>query len=115
MNKKIILIVTGLYACMLTGCGHVHRVQGEEQGSEIPAGVRVSIGSSEIKSGEYLDVFKSECKYVRKNRGPKQKTCKDKKVGEAQVLKVLDHDAAIVEPEKGLVMDASMKVERKTN
>jgi hypothetical protein len=42
-----------------------------------------------------------------------RKSCQDDKVGEARVLKVLDHDSAIVEPDQGLTMDTEMKVEKK--
>lgn len=113
MHKKSIIVISALSVGLLTGCGHYHRVQGEEAPSEIPAGVRVHIGSKEVKAGEYLDVFKSECKYVKYGRGPKTKSCKDKKIGEARVLKVLDHDSAIVEPNNGLIMDKDMKVEKR--
>lgn len=92
---------------------HTHSVQGTERKSEIPAGVRVAIGSSEINEGDKVDVFRSICKSISTGRRGVRKSCQDDKVGEARVLKVLDHDSAIVEPDQGLTMDTEMKVEKK--
>ena len=71
----------------------------------------MSIGHKEVKEGDKLNVSKSVCRQVRSGRSLNTK-CNDVKVGEATVLKVLDHDSAIVRPESGLVMNDSMKVER---
>lgn len=112
MKTKIILlsILIGVFGA--SGCAHIHPVQGAEQKSEIPEGVRVSIGSSEVKEGEKVDVLRPVCKKVRRPRGGSKNSCKDQKVGEARILKVLDHDSAIVEPDQGLTMDTGMKVEK---
>lgn len=107
----LLILMTGAY--MASGCAHNHYVQGPEEKSEIPEGVRVAIGSTEVKEGEKVDVFRSVCKKVYRGRRGARTSCLDDKVGEARVLKVLDHDTAIVEPEQGLTMDTSMKVERK--
>lgn len=102
----VCVIVVGL-----VGCAHAHTVQGPVEKSEIPAGVQVSIGHKEVKEGDKLDVLSSSCRQVRSGRSMSTK-CSDRKVGEAMVLKVLDHDSAIVEPQRGLVMNTSMKVEK---
>lgn len=43
------------------GCAHYHKIEGREEKSEIPEGVRVNIGSSEVKAGDSVDVFKRKC------------------------------------------------------
>lgn len=100
-------------AFMTFGCAHNHTVQGNEKKSEIPEGVRVAIGSTEVKEGEKVDVLRSVCKQVRRARGANGTSCTDQKVGEARILKILDHDSAIVAPDQGLTMDTNMKVEKK--
>ncbi len=112
MLKKIGLLSLMLGAYMVSGCAHTHSVQGPEQKSEIPEGVRVAIGSTEVKEGEKVNVFRSVCKTVSRTRGGTTNSCRDDKVGEALVLKVLDHDAAIVQPDQGVTMDTNMKVEK---
>lgn len=100
---------------LLSGCGHVHKVEGVEEKSEIPAGVRVGIGGKEVKDGDTLIVSKKTCQ-KRKRSGPRGgsvQKCNTDRVGEAKVLKVLDHDSAIVEPMGDLKMDDTMTVEKK--
>lgn len=110
---KYVFLFSLLSLGSLLGCAHTHPVQGEEKKSEIPAGIRVAIGSKEVKEGETLDVLKTKCRKVLKTRGGSDQSCNSVKVGEASVLKVLDHDSAIVEPMHGLKMETDMKVEKK--
>jgi hypothetical protein len=109
--KTILVVVSTMI--LGAGCGHLHKVQGTETPSTIPEGVRVSIGSKEVKEGDKVDVMQSVCKQV--NAGPRVGTrnvCHNEKIGEAVVLKVLDHDSAIVQPQQGLTMDSKMRVEK---
>ncbi len=110
---KYVFLFSMLSLGSLVGCAHTHPVQGVEKKSEIPDGIRVSIGSKEVKEGETLDVLKTKCRKVLKTRGGSDQRCTTSKVGEAVVLKVLDHDSAIVEPMNELKMDTDMKVEKK--
>ena len=112
MFRKFSVLVLAGFALGLGGCAHSHKVQGHEAKSEIPEGFRVAIGSKEVKDGDRVRVFRSVCKQVTILRGASVNKCKDEKVGEALVLKVLDHDAAIVQPDEGVVMDTSMQVEK---
>lgn len=96
----------------MIGCAHTHAVHGMQPRSEIPAGVHVGIGSKEIKEGDRVAILKSECKETSGGRNGKTRYCVDKKVGEASVLKVLDHDSAVVAPEGSFTMDETMKVEK---
>lgn len=116
MKKEVVMSIIGLAGIfVLSACAHHHPVDGVQEKTEIPAGVRVRIGSQEIKDGDKLSVLKTTCIRV-KATGPKggssSKECKNQKVGEAIVLKVLDHDSAIVQPQGNLQMDETMKVER---
>ena len=95
----------------LSGCAHAHRVHGIQQAIEIPAGVRVGIGGNEVKVGERLNVYQSECTVNSFGEGKVRRECYDKKIGHAVVLKVLGPSTAIVDPENGLEMDNMMKVE----
>lgn len=107
------LAVATLALIFSAGCGHLHKVQGVETPSEIPEGIRVSIGSKEVKEGEKVDVLHSVCKQVSGGRAGTRNVCHSEKIGEALILKVLDHDSAIVKPDNGLTMDAKMTVEKK--
>lgn len=93
------------------GCGHAHKVDGPQGPVDVPAGVRVHIGSKEVKEGDRVGVFKSSC-HERSNPNRGGNECHDNKLGEATVLRILDHDSAIVQPDAGLAMDESMKVEK---
>ncbi len=95
-----------------TGCAHIHEVGGVQEKAEIPEGTRVGIGGAEVKEGEKVAVMKSFCKKVNRNRGGSISQCSFQKVGEALVIKVLDHDSAIVRPDEGIQMDSSMRVEK---
>lgn len=95
------------------GCAHSHKVDGPQEMSQIPAGIRVGIGETEVKEGDTLVVTKSDCHQVKTMDGIRKiRECHDHPIGSAIVLKVLDHDSAIVAPQNGLVMDSSMKVEK---
>jgi hypothetical protein len=87
-------------------------VEGPVVKSEIPEGVKVGIGGQEVAEGEKVAVMKSVCKTVNRNRGGSFNQCHYEKAGEALVLKILDHDAAIVRPDEGVKMDSSMRVEK---
>jgi hypothetical protein len=114
MNHKLGILVFAIALCGLSGCVHTHKVQGEEPKSEIPEGVRVGIGGKEVHDGDRVDVLRTVCKTKKHSgvRGRTERVCHDQKLGEALVLKVLDHDSAIVQPQGGLVMDTTMKVEK---
>ena len=114
MNRSFSLLCIAAIGIALSGCAHTHKVQGNEMKSEIPEGVRVGIGGQEVKEGDKVNVLRAVCETrsgVGKN-GTSKRTCHDEKIGEAQVLKVLDHDSAIVRPDGGFAMDTSMKVEK---
>jgi hypothetical protein len=108
------MFVLSLILCgELIGCVHTHSVHVAEPKSEIPAGFRVGIGSSEIREGDRVAVLKPNCKKVASGgRDAPRDFCVNKKIGEALVLKVLDHDSSIVAPQEGLKMDETMKVEK---
>lgn len=113
--KKLITITTTLISLtILSSCAHTHKVQGTQEKEEIPAGIRVGIGGKEIKEGDKVKVLKTECQTTQaaSKRATSVKACKDIKVGEATVIKVLDHDSAIILPENNLQIDNTMKVEK---
>lgn len=112
MNRSFNLLCLAALGLILAGCAHTHEVQGPEPRSEIPEGIRVAIGGKEIAEGEKVNVLRSVCKTRAGGRRGSGKSCQDQKVGEALVLKVLDHDSAIVRPNEGLTMDSSMTVEK---
>lgn len=110
---KFVFLLSMLSMSFAVGCAHSHSVQGVEKKSEIPEGIRVAIGSKEVNEGEILDVLKSKCKTILRARGGSSEKCVTEKVGEAVVLKILDHDSAIVEPRNNLKMEAGMSVEKR--
>ena len=112
--KNMIGILSLLALLGSVGCAHSHKVDGPQEKSEIPAGIRVSIGGKEVKEGDKLIVYSQNCHKVSRGTrgGGTRNECHDKEIGTAVVLKVLDHDSAIVAPQNGLIMDTTMKVEK---
>lgn len=112
--KSAFYVLSALVLLGSLGCAHpAHKVDGPQEKAEIPAGVRVGIGGKEVKEGDTLVVYKSSChKVSRGARAGKFTECHDKEIGTAVVLKLLDHDSAVIEPKNGLIMDTSMKVEK---
>lgn len=111
MFGRFFLIAIGW--ALLVGCYHApHAIHGEAPAEALPAGVRVAIGSSEVKEGDKINVLKKVCE-TRASKGGSKEVCTEKKVGEALVLKVIDHDASIVKPDTGVNMDSVYKVEKK--
>ena len=101
--------------CFLTaGCAHKHTITGNQDADVIPEGIRVSIGSPEVKDGDSVDILKRTCK--KKFTGPRggitTATCQLDKVGEALVLKVLDHDSAVIRPLVNAEITSDMIVEK---
>lgn len=107
--KFVVMIIV---AFSVIGCVHSHKVLGTQQPELIPAGIKVQIGSKEIKEGQKVNVLSDVCTEKKRLRGGAMKECKTEKRGEALVLKVLDHDLAVIEPLNGLIMDKSMRVEK---
>ena len=114
MKTKILTIVAAIgISTFSIGCAHYHKIEGREEKSEIPEGIRVNIGSSEVKTGDSVDVFKRKCvKSKMHHRGASAETCTTTKLGEAVVTKVLTSDVAIVSPQPGLSMESDMYVEK---
>jgi hypothetical protein len=112
MSNNVVALIFISLGVGLSGCAHMHQVEGPVAKSEIPEGVKVGIGGQEIAEGEKVAVMKSVCKTVNRNRGGSFNQCHYEKAGEALVLKVLDHDSAIVRPDEGLKMENTMRVEK---
>lgn len=111
--KSVFCILSIAILLIGVGCAHNHKVDGPQEGTEIPAGVRVSIGGKEVKEGDTLTIYKTSCRRTSVGeRGGGANKCHDNQVGSAVVLKILNDDSAIVSPQNGLVMDTSMKVEK---
>lgn len=113
MKSELVMSVLIGASVFLSGCGHIHKVDGPIAKSEIPDGVRVGIGGTEVVEGDKVAVMKSICKRVRQgSKGLMVNQCRYEKVGQALVLKVLDHDSAVVQPDSGIVIEDSMRVEK---
>ncbi len=108
------LAVLGLSGfILLSGCAHIHQVKSPQTDAEVSAsaGVRVEIGSNEVREGEKVDVLDRKCHETRGTR-LREPTCHYVKVGEARVTRILDSESAIVTPENGMSMRPSMRVEK---
>lgn len=112
MRLQFLTLLLTSTSYLLSGCGHMHKVDGPQAKEELPSGVRVGIGGKEVNEGDTLSVFKPKCHKIARGRRGTETECHDKEIGKAKVLKILDHDSAIVEPQNGLVMDNTMKVEK---
>ena len=113
MKKNLLLIPFAISSLFLSSCSHIHKIDGPVQKSEIPEGVQVNIGGSEVKAGDKVSVLRTVCKQVPGGKIGTKDRCLLMKTGEALVLKVLDHDSAIVRPDEGVTIDKDMKVEKK--
>lgn len=95
------------------GCSHFHKVEGPEPKSEIPEGVRVSIGSSEVKEGDVVDIFKRKCvKRKMHVHAQGSETCTTTKLGQTVAIKVLTKDVAIVRAPTDVTLETDMYVEK---
>lgn len=109
-SSTLFFVFTGLV--FQSGCAHLHPVDGAVAKSEIPEGFQVRIGGAEVAEGEKVTVLQPVCTRKARVRGGTINECKDVKAGEATVLKILDHDSAIVQPDGDFKMDRTMKVEK---
>jgi len=112
MENISLFLLIGALGVGLTGCAHVHQVEGSVAKTELPEGVKVGIGGQEVNEGDKVAIMKSVCKMVTRPRLGRVNQCRFVKAGEALVLKVLDHDSAIVKPDEGVIMDNTMRVEK---
>lgn len=108
----LILWLSGMTSFI--GCSHMHKVDGVQAQDNIPAGIRVRLGSAEVNNGEVVDILIPVCSMSlgAGKRSMPIKKCVNEKVGNARVLKVLDHDSAVIEPLGGLQMSSEMIVEK---
>ncbi len=114
MKRSFLSLIVASIQIGVAGCGHIHEVQGPVTKSETPEGIQVGIGGKEVKEGDRVIVVNSVCKLVFKGaRAGKMNECHYEKTGEAVVLKVLDHDSAIVRPDDGVKIETGMTVEKK--
>tara|TARA_B110001454_G_scaffold122549_1_gene114421 strand:- start:16732 stop:17082 length:351 start_codon:yes stop_codon:yes gene_type:complete len=115
--KKIKLVFLMLSVLAFNvGCAHYHKIMGTEQRSEIPEGVRVKIGSPEVKEGDSVDIFKKVCPKRKSNAKIEQvdHSCDSVKVGTSKVIKILTKDTAIIETPTFKV-EGEMTVEKSDN
>lgn len=114
--KKAAVLVLMMISAMQFGCATTHRhvVDGPQSADKIPEGFRVRIGSTEVKEGDKVGVFREICKSRRSGgrHGGSSQSCSNEKVGEASVIKVLDHDSAVVQPDAGITVEPTMLVEK---
>lgn len=94
------------------GCAHYHKVDGKQEAAAIPAGTRVQIGSKEVKEGDKVKVFAKSCRRVANDRVGYRTDCQMNELGSAIVLKVLDHDLAVVQADNDLSITEEMVVEK---
>lgn len=112
--KKINLIMFIVLLSLANfGCAHYHKIVGNEEKSEIPEGVRVKIGSPEVKEGDSVDIFKKVCPKMKTNPKYEQDdhSCESQKVGSSKVLKILTKDTAIISAPT-FSIDKTMTVEK---
>ena len=111
LTLPIIILAALQFSCSMF---HRHSIENLQPVDKIPQGVQVKIGSSEVKEGDRVSIFRKVCVPRRAGHRPRGKTqsCSNKKVGEASVIKVLDHDSAVIQPDSGITMESTMLVEK---
>lgn len=114
MKTKKLMSLIILTVSISFGCAHYHEVEGEEKKSEIPEGVRVNIGSTEVKEGDTVDIFKKKCPKVKQSSkfNPHDHPCNSQKVGSSTVIKVLTKDTAIIKVPAEFKVESDMTVEK---
>lgn len=114
--RKLLLVfcLVGL-SCSIISCGHMHEIEKPEQANLRPAepGVQVGIGGKEVKAGDRLLVTKRSCVRRYKGRSGYRNECTYKPIGEAVVLSIIDEDSSMVQPDVGVTIDSSVRVEKK--
>lgn len=113
--KQLNAMLTSYVVFALIGCAHLHKVDGPQAEHVIPDGYRVQIGSPEVKDGDTVSVFRRLCSKTSvpvRGNPIKVDRCKNIAVGSARIIKVIDHDSAIVKPDGDLKIDDSMVVEK---
>ena len=99
--------------CILQlACAHNHPVvplvpREFEGGEEI----RVRIGINEVKLGDKVDVFRSDC--PQGSEGTGKRKCTKTKIGEALVVRVINLDDSIVRLDPRISSDQVSHVEKK--
>lgn len=101
-----------LFLLTLSACGHFHRVLEPKPTPLAPEGIKVKIGSKEVRAGDQVVVFKSICKSPSTTRGNAPQRCTQKTMGRAKVVEVLDEKTAVIEPIGEFKVDNSMNVEK---
>lgn len=116
--KSTTLLLILLLPLLGLGCAHFHKVESPQEKTEVPEGVKVRIGSPEVKEGDYVEVIKLICNRPTTIRSksldvnPSNGKCDSIKVGSTKVIKVLAKDLAIVETPSSFVMEPNMYVEK---
>lgn len=112
---KLAALLTGILF-LGTGCSHLHKVVGSEAISETQNGIKVSVGSKEVRVGDKVDIFTKHCSRnkVRSRLAADidAERCSYGKIGESSVLKVLDPNVAIIKPPAGFQVTSEMYVEK---
>lgn len=111
--RIIITTIFILLSLINIGCAHYHKVEGVQERTEIPEGMRVKIGSKEVQEGDFVDVFKAKCTKKRMHRYDTDfNRCVYEKIGKTQVIKVLTSDTAVVSHPEDFIIDNDMYIER---
>lgn len=114
MKMKLLAVCMAIFS--VSGCAHNHGVVGPATGGDgAEVGVKVRVGSKEVKEGEEVYVFESVCRPSSVRVSRETERCKYKRVGKATVRKVLDSSNAIVSSEEGLVLNENMTIRTRTD
>lgn len=108
-RRMVVIVFSALIA---VGCAHHGVVESLQTESDLTE-AQINIGSASLKEGVKLNVYRRVCGMRARLGSSSVPHCRNVKVGEARVSKLLDENRAAVKPEGELKLEASMIVRRK--
>lgn len=113
MSKSKQLVTVGIVTLMvgaLAGCAHSH-TRGSIAVKHGSQEADVCIGGKEISPGDRVTLFKNKCTGGGGEKGVKP-SCQKIKLGEGQVVSVIDEHYSTIKVDSGVSFDAGTIVEK---
>ncbi|MGK5087356.1 hypothetical protein WDW86_07340 [Bdellovibrionota bacterium FG-2] len=104
-----ILALSGVL--FLIGCAH-STMRGTVAMKVSDREAHVCLGDNEVKAGDKVALFSSECKAGTGKQNADQAGCKKVKLGEGQVVRVLNEHYSLIEVNPGVLFNEGTIVEK---
>ena len=99
--KILTLAIVSSMLLLTTGCASgVKRGAVAMKVSDTVA--HVSLGSDEVKIGDTVTLFRSDCRHIASSKKSKRSECTKRKVGKGIVKETINKDYSVVEADAGV-------------